>query len=37
MRPHSENVSLERRLEKLPNYEKAWVAAFQKRLKTTEE
>ena len=37
MRPHSESISLERRLEKLPNYGKAWVTAFQNRLDNAKD
>ncbi len=36
MRPQSGTLSLERRLEKLLNYEKAWVSAFQNRLDITD-
>jgi hypothetical protein len=32
MRPQTENVSLEKRLEKLPQYRDAWIAAYQNRL-----
>ncbi len=32
MRPQSESLPLERRLEKLPQYRKAWITAFQNRL-----
>ena len=32
MRPQSGNSLLERRLEKLPHYGKAWITAFQNRL-----
>lgn len=32
MRPQTENSRLEKRLEKLPQYRDAWIAAYQNRL-----
>jgi len=32
MRPQTENSNLEKRLEKLPQYRDAWIAAYQNRL-----
>ena len=37
MRAHSGNSSLDRRLEKLPHYGKAWITAFQNRLDEAED
>ena len=37
MRSHSGNSSLDRRLEKLPHYGKAWITAFQNRLDEAED
>ena len=35
MRPQTENISLEKRLEKLPQYRDAWISAYQNRLNET--
>ena len=32
MRPQTENVSLEKRLEKLPQYRDAWIETYRNRL-----